>query len=483
MSDSQPQPDSALIEPERPFPPRFRQLKRWALVAILILTTLGALRLWWGYEAQRRLDALLADARSHGRKILITDYTSPSLANEENAAYPIRQAAAAIGYTQEQIDWDNSFEARLPLSTTDLQIIESLAAKYNGHLLSIREARGRVEADWGVRLRSPVMMTLLPFLNDARKVANTTRYIALYRHTRGDDREAVELARDILFNADALRREPVFLITYLVSTGVDAVAVNLLLTMAPDLKVAVSRAVGPQPASPDQVRAVIVQLLDDAPRRQGLARAFESEQMAILDNIPFFAKTQIPQPFSWIFEPMFVLDSVRAAETFRISAVTVNQSDYPTALALASSTSPGKDSDYPLLAGATRIMSRVIVPARPSNATAQRYFRNVADRRSAAISLAIRLYALDHDGRLPARLKDLVPDYLAKLPPDPFAADDRPFVYHPQDAEPMLYSLGPNGIDDGGKLGSRNAELDYVYRLRPARRDVPEPSAPSESTP
>lgn len=68
--------------------------------------------------------------------------------------------------------------------------------------------------------------------------------------------------------------------------------------------------------------------------------------------------------------------------------------------------------------------------------------------------LAIRCYQLDH-GRLPDALTDLVPKYLDTVPTDPY--NGKPIVYRPDSAGPMLYSVGPDRRDDGGKQLKRMA--------------------------
>jgi hypothetical protein len=52
-------------------------------------------------------------------------------------------------------------------------------------------------------------------------------------------------------------------------------------------------------------------------------------------------------------------------------------------------------------------------------------------------------------GRYPDRLADLVPTFLATVPPDP--VDGQPLRYRPQpDGTYLLYSIGENAVDDGG---------------------------------
>ena len=63
--------------------------------------------------------------------------------------------------------------------------------------------------------------------------------------------------------------------------------------------------------------------------------------------------------------------------------------------------------------------------------------------------LALRAYKLDH-GAYPLALSALVPRYLAAVPADPFALSG-PLRYKLAGARPLLYSVGPDGKDDGGK--------------------------------
>jgi len=101
-------------------------------------------------------------------------------------------------------------------------------------------------------------------------------------------------------------------------------------------------------------------------------------------------------------------------------------------------------------------------------------FRIYTERRATAITLAVRLYAADHGGTLPARLGDLKPVYLSQIPVDPFAPDERELRYI-LSPRPVVYSISENGIDDGGDdTGAAEtniwAFLDAVFPLAPPGR-------------
>ncbi len=73
------------------------------------------------------------------------------------------------------------------------------------------------------------------------------------------------------------------------------------------------------------------------------------------------------------------------------------------------------------------------------------YFRVVANLRATKLCVAIRLYHLQN-GALPGELKELVPDFMAEIPEDPFSK--RPFGYARETEPPALFSVGPDGRKD-----------------------------------
>jgi hypothetical protein len=77
----------------------------------------------------------------------------------------------------------------------------------------------------------------------------------------------------------------------------------------------------------------------------------------------------------------------------------------------------------------------------------------IAHERLLAAELALRCYESDHK-RGPACLADLVTNYLSKLPQDPFSGS--PLVYRQKPGTGwLLYSVGPDGVDDGGRPAGR----------------------------
>jgi hypothetical protein len=85
---------------------------------------------------------------------------------------------------------------------------------------------------------------------------------------------------------------------------------------------------------------------------------------------------------------------------------------------------------------------------------AVKHKRIIAHERLLAAELAVRCYQSEQ-GHPPVRLGQLVPKYLQRLPPDPFSAG--PMIYRPHGTNWLLYSIGEDGVDDGGKPVGRSA--------------------------
>ncbi|MEN6406231.1 MAG: hypothetical protein ABFC77_07160 [Thermoguttaceae bacterium] len=66
------------------------------------------------------------------------------------------------------------------------------------------------------------------------------------------------------------------------------------------------------------------------------------------------------------------------------------------------------------------------------------------------LSLSLAAYRADH-GSYPQKLAELMPNYASAVPRDLFGGGDAPLHYQRRDHGFLLYSVGPNGKDDGGK--------------------------------
>ena len=90
--------------------------------------------------------------------------------------------------------------------------------------------------------------------------------------------------------------------------------------------------------------------------------------------------------------------------------------------------------------------------------------RNEAERDATRAAVAIERFRL-REGRLPQKLDELVPDFLASLPSDPFSTG--PLRYRADETEFLVYSVGSNGVDDGGRSDPPASQpADLIVRVR-----------------
>ena len=128
------------------------------------------------------------------------------------------------------------------------------------------------------------------------------------------------------------------------------------------------------------------------------------------------------------------------------------------------------------------VLVQLLVPALRKISEADR--RSAAHLRCAIVMLAAERYRLAHQ-RWPKSLDQMVPDFLTKIPLDPF---DKKLLRLKHLADGiMIYAVGPDGKDDGGKLDRSSPAApgtDIGYRLwdpRDRRQKPLEP--PKETTP
>jgi hypothetical protein len=94
-------------------------------------------------------------------------------------------------------------------------------------------------------------------------------------------------------------------------------------------------------------------------------------------------------------------------------------------------------------------MTLLLSPAYSAGVTA--FARTAAGRDSADAAIAAELYRRKN-GQWPAKLEDLVPEFLPAVPTDPFT--NRPLLMKAAQGSFKVYSVGPDGVDNGGNLSN-----------------------------
>jgi hypothetical protein len=103
-----------------------------------------------------------------------------------------------------------------------------------------------------------------------------------------------------------------------------------------------------------------------------------------------------------------------------------------------------------------------------------RRVQNACDRaqqldHNLAVAIALAAYRAEN-GKYPAKLDHLAPKYLPVVPLDLYRG--RALIYKPDDKGYLLYSVGPNGKDEGGKRNEPDGDdLSVRMPLPPLKKD------------
>ena len=174
-------------------PPRYRWLKRLAAGLGLFFALVIVLRMWWGHEADRRLQAEIDRIQAAGEPLFPEDFNpTEEIPKEDNAALALIKAFEAYDTTYEAKD----FPAPILMTDEDWALIAQGVADNAETLALVRSARSMAGLDWGLRFGSPAIYIPLPQLSPQRHLARMLARFSAYYHHIGDDAAAVELLRD-----------------------------------------------------------------------------------------------------------------------------------------------------------------------------------------------------------------------------------------------------------------------------------------------
>ena len=420
----------AAIEPVRessrraetagPYPPRFWWLKRLSLALLLLLVALTALRLWWGREARRRLEAALAPIVARGDPIDAAGMNLPPVADEVNAALYLRRAAAVIDRNADSpaassLEWPDH-----PPFGAEWNAMAHKSVVASGKTFPLaRRARAYERGHWGTEVKSPAINTVMPQFSDVRHLVNTLGDGALYAHLYGDDVAALETIRDVRHAGRMAGAEPL-LIANLIQIGIEALAMDRLEKIATGLRIAsedglpppepaadpegamggavpVGRRVDPPRAvTPSHVRRVIAELLDERDVVESLRRAVAGERATHLDVAEVAGRP------ARLTRPMFQLEAVRMVEADGVFLDAAARATWPEARAAVAAAGPRLPGGAAAPPGGvppavarpapidlSRMISSIVFPS--YSRAIEQNFRLRAERRLVAVSLAAQL--------------------------------------------------------------------------------------------
>ncbi len=457
-------------------PRRFWWTKRIAVGAVLFLLLLVGLVVGATRASKNRLDTLVDSYRAAGEPVYVEDFSKPvKMPDDENAATYYTKAEreyyppAGIA-SKSQIN--NLIRKCLDSDTNALAPEIQLFIDSNGLALELLRQGGECEkVEWGYTYTSPLINAVFPNFATSRNLAKLAAIGAAHSHKSSRDGEALSRIISIQQLGDHRFVDAPFLIGHMVAISIANLTCAMVEFVAHDLMLQAEFEDGSdQGATRQQVQVLIDALLDDSKLRMSRTHGLAGERALVLDSVDQIRRGRgvawypaPPPPISWLMQPVFTEHARQIAGlmTEAISAANLE-------------TLPEMKRQYPdmeafLARGANRVLpARILMPSLERAILLD--FRLRAQRRMAAIALAIRLFEIDHGAR-PRVLDELVPDYLDSVPRDPFAEGSEAIRYLPAADRPVLYSVGENGIDEGGAYelrsdGSVNLDkADLVFFL------------------
>ena len=381
----------------------------------------------------------------------------PAVADAENAAILHAQAAAALAAAPDLTAADG------PLGQTDPDVaspaVGALLARHAGLLDTIRRAADmpacRFPRDWTRPSFDMLLAEVQSCRNEGRLLALAARHEAATGKPAAALADAVRLGRI----GRQVGSEPI-LISHLVGIAINATALSVVADILPTLTPADAPLLD-DPAlrdlvasTPSLVRAIngeeafgLSIFANFADGRQGI------DDMGRLAGDPNVAILPQEEPFSLLIDPLsavwraFILPADIAGYRRRFEAyrqLVTEGVDQSRTWPQTQKQIDGIEAE--IRAGPDGFLSRLIAPA--TDAVLRSQCMAVARHRAAEVLLAATRERLA-SGTHPASIDALVPARLPSVPRDPFTTD-APLHLKATPEELLIWSVGPDGDDDGG---------------------------------
>ncbi|MDB5293272.1 MAG: hypothetical protein JWL69_4513 [Phycisphaerales bacterium] len=438
-----------------------------ALLTVAAITTMTI----WNMDLEMRGRA--ASMRVEAGALMVA-VAPPSTSDAQNAALVYEKAftriAADAALREASSTWDDQ--------TPDLAepTTAAILARHASTIAMLRQAGALPECRFEHDFAHPSFSILLPELAQVRTAASLLRLHARSEIAQGRVNSAMTDMGAIFQLGAHLGREPL-IVCSMIAFGIDSFGANALQEMLP----AVTR--------PEQLAGLNIADASSIPHI--MRRSLQGEEAFGLTTFADVAAGRLSEfDVRGISVPpessgVPSLGDAFAGGLFRLFLLTDDVDAYRSAMqqfqqAAVEPYSQSRTRLAQIERGIQEhpkgLLTNVIIPALMTST--KRSARVQAMHEMAQAAVAATRYRLDR-GAFPAKLADLMPKYLDEVPVDPF--DGNPLRMSVKDGSVVIYSIGPDGKDDGGApFDDKKHTGDFVFHLKPPIPATQPATAPAE---
>ncbi len=462
-------------------PERWRRLKalRPAIPLLFPLAVLIVVYVVQAHRDEEQLEQALAEADrlDPGWRCDELEARRPHLADAENSRFPIEAAYGSLPKPRNSDHWflkraDEAFQQEVSpevaLNDAQRRALEQDLAEAAAALTEARRLADFPQGRFPLVWQDDYLSFTLPHLEAVRTVARLLSYDAIRRADQSDPDGAVRSCRAVVNAGRAIGDEPTF---------ISQMSRNAIRTRAVRGVERVLAQGEPSDAALEPLQRLLERELQDNLLLVALRgeRAYVDRLLGDLQT----GKIPLQRLFAFFgsgggqmrWNPeAFVSGSLKRqrAHLVRIATQAVEAAKQPP---------DRRAAQFKTLAPTLGNQPWLVQMLLPALFQFEVNFRRFdAELRCALVMVAVDRFRQRH-GRWPASLNELVPEFLTQLPTDP--CNGRPLCYRRLPDGVVIYSVGEDGVDNGGTIirqGAPRAGVDWGVRLWDvARRRRPSP--------
>ncbi|MCJ7578932.1 MAG: hypothetical protein MUP98_00175 [Candidatus Aminicenantes bacterium] len=411
----------------------------WIGLCFVILIAFSLMiRAVFNYSTGKKLENTLQKMKSDGIHLAIQEM-EPQCDREDNAAISWKAGEAVFSLNKEERTLlgdsiQDLFYLR-PLGTENKQRLRKLISENQRVIQFIQEAAEKSCFKYVENWDRPPSEFELP---DILKMMNVIRLVGIDSFLKGESGQTEDAIALCLAGIHFLRtylQEP-FLMNYLVA-----------LANMKQLVICLQRIIQEKDIS-TQFLAAVFQELDSSHWHKNLEWKSQTERVfgieasyRILDgDLSFINGKFSTKVYFWMFRPILKSGIIKVLKTYDRYVKTLSLPYYEY-----------KDAHEDIIRGLNRpsLFSETMKLIFPNLSTVKFRLATLdAVLHSTRLGIACKIYK-NENGEYPNTLSELVPDFMNEELLDPFSGE--PFVFRREDTGIIIYSVGSNGKDDGGR--------------------------------